>query len=66
MKYAVNPSSREAFSIFVAEALAMGVPAIVSREIAENLNASGSLFTDDLLVENRATTPHGGVLWRST
>ncbi|ACB39464.1 glycosyltransferase [Pyrobaculum neutrophilum] len=34
-RYAINMSAREVYSIFVAEALAMGVPALLSREVAE-------------------------------
>lgn len=33
-RYAINMSRLEAFSLFVAEALTMGVPALVSKEIA--------------------------------
>jgi glycosyltransferase involved in cell wall biosynthesis len=40
-RYAVNPSAHEAFSIFTAEALAMGVPAIASATIKETLEAQG-------------------------
>jgi glycosyltransferase involved in cell wall biosynthesis len=40
-RYAVNPSAHEAFSIFMAEALAMGVPAIASATIKETLEARG-------------------------
>jgi glycosyltransferase involved in cell wall biosynthesis len=36
-RYAVNPSRRQAYSIFVAEALAMGVPAVVTPEVTKNL-----------------------------
>ncbi|MFZ8808595.1 MAG: glycosyltransferase family 4 protein [Pyrobaculum sp.] len=35
-RYAVNPSRHEAYSIFAAEALAMGVPAITTSEVAKN------------------------------
>ena len=38
-RYAVNPSQREGFGIFIAEAMAIGVPAIVSREVAETMGA---------------------------
>lgn len=37
-KYAINPSFREAFSIFIAEALAIGVPVILSKVIIKALN----------------------------
>ena len=40
-RYVVNPSAHEAFSIFTAEALAMGVPAIASATIKETLEAQG-------------------------
>jgi len=49
-RYAINPSKHEAFSIFAAEALAMGTPAIISREIAENLEAQAKPFVKDLVV----------------
>jgi glycosyltransferase involved in cell wall biosynthesis len=49
-RYAVNPSKHEAYSIFTAEALAMGTPAIVSREIAENLEARAKPFTKGLVI----------------
>jgi glycosyltransferase involved in cell wall biosynthesis len=54
-KYAVNPSSQEAYGIFVAEALAIGTPAIVSKEIAENLEAQTKSFTKDLVIVEKAT-----------
>ena len=38
-RYAVNLSRREAFSVFIAEALGMGVPSIVSPQIAKALGA---------------------------
>jgi len=38
-RYAINSSKHEAFSMFTTEALAIGTPAIVSKEIAENLEA---------------------------
>ncbi|WP_229657601.1 glycosyltransferase family 4 protein [Thermocladium modestius] len=52
-RYAINLSEAEAFSIFVAEAIAMGVPSIVSRIIAGNLNMRGEeIASDALLVKN--------------
>ncbi len=56
-RYAVNPSRHEAYSIFVAEALAMGVPAAVSPEVAENLAAEQRPFGDGLVVAVRAAVP---------
>jgi glycosyltransferase involved in cell wall biosynthesis len=53
-RYAINPSKHEAFSIFTAEALAMGTPAIVSKEIAENLEAQAKPFTKDLVIAGKA------------
>ena len=38
-RYAANPGRHETFSIFTAEAQAIGTPAIVSKEIPENLEA---------------------------
>jgi glycosyltransferase involved in cell wall biosynthesis len=54
-RYAINPSKHEAFSIFAAEALAMGIPAIVSKEIAENLEAQAKPFTKDLVIVEKAS-----------
>jgi len=53
-RYAVNPSKREAYSIFTAEALAMSTPAILSREIAENLETQAKPFVKDLVVVEKA------------
>jgi glycosyltransferase involved in cell wall biosynthesis len=53
-RYAVNPSKHEAYSIFTAEALAIGTPAIVSREVAENLEAQTKQFTKDLFIAEKA------------
>jgi len=36
-RHAVNSCRRQAYSIFVAEALAMGVPAVVTPEVTKNL-----------------------------
>ncbi len=49
-RYAINPSKHEAYSIFIAEALAIGVPAITSKEIAENLEAKTKPFNNEELV----------------
>jgi glycosyltransferase involved in cell wall biosynthesis len=56
-RYAVNPSRQETYSIFAAEALAMGVPAVVSPEVAENLAAEQKPFGDGLVVAVRAAVP---------
>jgi len=56
-RYAVNPSRQEAYSIFAAEALAMGVPAAVSPEVAENLAAEQKPIGDGLVVAVRAAVP---------
>jgi glycosyltransferase involved in cell wall biosynthesis len=53
-RYAINPSTHEAFSIFTAEALAIGTQAIISREIAENLEAQAKPFIKDLVVVEKA------------
>jgi glycosyltransferase involved in cell wall biosynthesis len=53
-RYAINPSKHEAFSIFAAEALAIGAPAIVSKEIAENLGAPVKPLTKDLVIAEKA------------
>ncbi|RLG74657.1 MAG: glycosyltransferase family 1 protein, partial [Thermoprotei archaeon] len=53
-RYAINPSRHEAFSIFAAEALAIGTPAIVSREIAENLEAETKPFHRELVIVEKA------------
>jgi glycosyltransferase involved in cell wall biosynthesis len=56
-RYAVNPSRHEAYSIFAAEALAMGVPAAVTPEVAENLAAEQKPLGDGLVVAFRAAVP---------
>jgi len=53
-RYAVNPSRHEAYSIFAAEALAMGVPAAVSPEVAENLQAEAEPFRGGLVAIKHA------------
>jgi glycosyltransferase involved in cell wall biosynthesis len=53
-RYAINPSKHEAFSIFTAEALAMETPAIISKEIAENLEAQAKSLVKDLVVAEEA------------
>ena len=56
-RYAVNPSRQEAYSIFAAEALAMGVPAVVTPEVAENLAAEQKPLGDGLVVAVYAAVP---------
>jgi len=53
-RYAVNPSRQEAYSIFAAEALAMGIPTITTPEVAENLVAEQTPFRYGLVLVTRA------------
>jgi len=53
-RYAINPSRHEVFSIFLAEALAVGTPAATSREIAENVEARVKPFTKDVVIAENA------------
>jgi len=53
-RYAVNPSRYEAYSIFAAEALAMGVPTITTPEVAENLVAEQTPFRYGLVLATHA------------
>mgnify|MGYP000244577949 CR=1 FL=1 len=53
-RYAINLSNKEAYSIFIAEALAIGVPAMVSKEIAENLKAESKSFNKELVLAVKA------------
>jgi hypothetical protein len=53
-RHAINSSKHKAFSMFTAEALALGTPAIVSKEIAENLEAQAKPLTKDLVMVERA------------
>jgi len=55
-RYAVNPSRHEAYSIFAAEALAMGVPTITTPEVAENLQAEAEPFRSGLVAIKHAPT----------
>jgi len=54
-RYAINPSKHEAYSIFTAEALAIGVPAIISKEIAENLKAESKPLNKQLVLAEKAS-----------
>ncbi|MEM3994264.1 MAG: glycosyltransferase [Thermofilum sp.] len=53
-RYAVNLSRREAFSIFIAEALRIGVPSIVSPQIARALGAQCEGYIEGYCVAARA------------
>jgi len=53
-RYAINLSKHEAYSIFTAEALAMRVPVIVSKEIVENLEAESKPFDKELVLAVKA------------
>jgi glycosyltransferase involved in cell wall biosynthesis len=53
-RYAVNPSRHEAYSIFAAEALAMGVPTITTPEVAKNLVAEQTPSRYGLVLVTRA------------
>jgi len=53
-RYAINPSRHEAYSIFIAEALAIGTPSIITREIAENIEAETKSFDKELVITEKA------------
>ncbi|MFZ8824195.1 MAG: glycosyltransferase [Desulfurococcales archaeon] len=53
-RYAINPSRYEAYSIFIAEALAIGTPSIITREIAENIEAETKSFDKELVITEKA------------
>jgi hypothetical protein len=52
-RYVINLSKHVAFNIFTAEALAMGTQAIISREIAENLEARARPLVKELVVAKK-------------
>jgi len=54
-RYAINPSRHEAYSIFIAEALAIGTPSIITREIAENIEAETKSFDKELVITEKAS-----------
>jgi glycosyltransferase involved in cell wall biosynthesis len=56
-RYAVNPSKQETYSIFAAEVLAMGVPAVITPEVADNLAAEQRPLGDGLVVAVHAAVP---------
>ena len=53
-RYIINPRKHEAFSISVAEALLMGMPAATSREVVENLEAIMEFFNNELVVVEKS------------
>jgi glycosyltransferase involved in cell wall biosynthesis len=53
-RYAINLSRHEAYSIFIAEALAIGTPSIITREIAENIEAETKSFDKELVITEKA------------
>jgi glycosyltransferase involved in cell wall biosynthesis len=53
-RYAINPSRHEAYSIFIAEALAIGTPSIITREIADNIEAETKSFDKELVITEKA------------
>jgi len=53
-RYAINPSRHEAHSIFIAEAIAIGTPSIITREIAENIEAETKSFDKELVITEKA------------
>lgn len=55
-RYVIDLSSRGIFSFFIAEALTIGVPSIVSEEIKRSLVAEGTPLDEYILV---AKTPLG-------
>ena len=55
LRYAINPSRHEAYSIFIAEALAIGTPSIITREIAENIEAETKSFDKELVITEKAS-----------
>lgn len=58
-KYAINPSEKEVFGLFIAEALTIGVPSIVSSHAAKALGAETAPLPeleglDELVLVERA------------
>lgn len=54
-KYAINLSELEAYSIFIAEALALGVPAIVSKTILRIFNTPAKPIANNIWLINKAS-----------
>ena len=52
-RYAINPSEREAFGLFTAEAMAIGVPVIGSIEVAKAIGAELKEKIGDLFLLDR-------------
>jgi hypothetical protein len=57
-RYAINPSRHEAYSIFIAEALAIGTSSITTREIAENIEAETKSFGKELSIAGKSSYKH--------
>jgi glycosyltransferase involved in cell wall biosynthesis len=53
-RYAINLSRHEAYSIFIAEALAIGTPSMITREIAENIEAETKSFNKEFVITEKA------------
>jgi len=54
LRYAINPSRHEAYSIFIAEALAIETLSIITREIADNIEAEIKSFGKQLVITEKA------------
>jgi glycosyltransferase involved in cell wall biosynthesis len=63
-RYAINPSRHEAFSIFIAEALAIGTPALISETIVKALKANVIDSIGDLYIADSAKIPSWNVIVR--
>ena len=52
--YVINPTRHEAYGIFIAEALAIGTPSIITREIAENIETETKSLNKELVITEKA------------